>query len=345
MVLGRSPVVLPALPAPGALPPATTFVLVGSPEAAPWLQTLFPSLAAKCFTGWESHCAALAPSALPGGYYTGSVLVAAGQGARGGIFGAYAFCEEVLGVNPLKLFTDDPPSYAGDAGVAVDAALGVFFAPPRWRWRGAFCNDEDILANHWPDTLGQATMDSRAYGWLIETLLRLKGNVLLPATNPFPDQDVYAQASARGLAVTHHHYDLLGGNVFGWPLPSTDWNYDKDPGTMASLWRSAIDAQAALPEVLWSVGLRGLNDYPYPCSTPAECGGLISAAMGNQTQWIRSAQPNATILLYLWQEALSYLTDGYLIVPEGVTVVFTDSGQGYINVDSDWKKYCQGVYC
>ena len=42
---------------------------------------------------------------------------------------------------------------------------------------------------------------------------------------------------------------------------------------MARLWRASIDAQAALPEVLWSVGLRGLNDYPYPCATPQVRGG------------------------------------------------------------------------
>ena len=84
-------------------------------------------------------------------------------------------------------------------------------------------------------------------------------------------QEVYALTAAKGIVVSHHHYDLVGSNVFAWPLSQGDWSWTKDPGSMAALWQAAIAAQAALPEVLWSVGLRGLNDYAYPCSTPQVC--------------------------------------------------------------------------
>lgn len=166
-------------------------------------------------------------------------------------------------------------------------------------------------------------------------------------------------------------------------LGSDDWSWQKDPGTMARLWRASINAQAALPEVLWSVGLRGLNDYPYPCSTPQvcpppprarparaflgalgspplarvqDCGRQISEAMANQTAWVRAvqvrrkgrgawparrchpptraslrlapllAQPNASLVTYMWSEALGLLTAGLLVIPEGVRVIFTDAG-------------------
>ena len=65
---------------------------------------------------------------------------------------------------------------------------------------------------------------------------------------------------------------------------------------MAKLWRSSIAAQQSLPEVLWSVGLRGLNDYAYPCTTPQDCGLQISEAMANQTEWIRAVQVRGVIL-------------------------------------------------
>lgn len=45
--------------------------------------------------------------------------------------------------------------------------------------------------------------------------------------------------------------------------------------TMAKLWKSSIAAQAKY-KVVWSVGLRGLNDYAYPCTDPADCGRQIS---------------------------------------------------------------------
>jgi hypothetical protein len=113
---------------------------------------------------------------------------------------------------------------------------------------------------------------------------------------------------------------------------------------MAAMWRASIGAQKDIPEVIWSTGLRGLNDVDYKCRSDAECGKLISEAMGNQTAWIRAVQPNATIILYLWQELLDYLSKGYLVLPADTQIVFTDAGNGFIRVDSNWSTYCSGVY-
>lgn len=106
---------------------------------------------------------------------------------------------------------------------------------------------------------------------------------------------------------------------------------------MGYAWKGCVAAQADY-EVAWSVGLRGnsprhnmqataslscptehctcpdaclnppgLNDYSYPCANPKECGRLISEAMGNETEWVRAVQPNATVVTYLWDEELGYL--------------------------------------
>ena len=80
------------------------------------------------------------------------------------------------------------------------------------------------------------------------------------------------------------------------PLGGNDWNWNHDAGTMAYGWKAAIAAQRDY-EMVWSVGLRGLNDGAYSCSTPADCGAQISAAMSNQTAWIHEmAGPNATLV-------------------------------------------------
>ena len=50
------------------------------------------------------------------------------------------------------------------------------------------------------------------------------------------------------------------------------------------------------------------------------------------------------MILYMWQELLELLALGHLVIPDGVDVVFTDAGSGYIRVDSNWTQYCQGVY-
>ena len=336
LVLGRRPVVLPAPPAPGALPANTTLLLLGSADAAPWLAA-GPRVAAACLTGYESHCVLVNSGAVAG--YP-STIVATGTGVRGAIFGAYALSEGVLGVNPLTHFTDDVPAYAAPLTIADD--LAIVFAPPKFKFRGLFINDEDLLANLFPDPLGLAAIDLRAYNRLIETLLRLKGNLIVPATNPFPDQQVNALVGRRGAVLSFHHYDLVGANVFSWPLPSTDWSWAKNAGTMSALYQAAITAQAGGGEVLWSVGLRGLNDEPYPCSKPASCGAAVSAAMANQTAWIRSApgQENATLVFYTWQEDLELLVGGHLVLPSGVDLIFTDAGNGYVRVNANWTKYC-----
>ena len=343
LVLGRRPLILGAPPAVGALPPNTTLILLGTPAAAPWLTSAFPSVPSRCLVGWESHCVLVGGGTIPGYART---VVATGEGVRGAIFGAYTFSEEILGVNPWGHFTDDTPSFVGALEIADDFA--AVFAPPRFKYRGFFINDEDLSSNLWRDPLGLANIDLRAYDRFLETLLRLKTNLLVPATNPFPDQQVYALIVKRGAVVSFHHYDLVGGNVFAWPLPHSDWTWRYDPGTMASLYRASIDAivesVGATGEVLWSVGLRGLNDISYQCSTTAECGREISEAMGNQSAWIRAKQPNATLIYYLWQEDLDYLTEGVLTLPPGVDLVFTDAGSGFIRVNSNWTKYCSGVY-
>lgn len=151
------------------------------------------------------------------------------------------------------------------------------------------------------DPLGKNTLDLAAWDVFFQTALRLKCNLFLVGTNPFPDSTANALAARRGLIISHHHYDLVGSNVFNWPLSGNEWNWENNAGTMSYLWRASIAAQSDY-DVIWSVGLRGLNDVEYPgCGTnnPAQqeiCGRTVSEAMANQTAWIRSTpgQENST---------------------------------------------------
>jgi hypothetical protein len=342
LVLGRRPFVFSRPPAPGTFPNTSALVFLGSLAAAPWLGALDARVPGLCAPGWEAHCV-LAPVGGAGGY--ANVVLATGAGDRGAMYGAYSFAEAVLGVNPWKLLLDDVPAYVGSAD--VPEGLSLAFPPPYYRYRAAFINDEDLLAGRFPDPVRRAAIGPETYERLFETLLRLKANMVVPATNPFPDQDMNTLAGLRGLVLSFHHYDLLGGNVFSWPLAPAAWDFVHDPASMASVWRAAVGAQAAIPEVVWSTGLRGLNDYPYPCTLgPARCGAQISEAIGNQTQWVRAAQgQEAQLVLYMWDELLELLESGHLTLPEGVQVVFTDAGEGYMPpTNGNWSRYCAGVY-
>jgi hypothetical protein len=339
-VTGFVPYTLPAgaVPARGSLPAGTTvvYLLTAADAAPPALDT------AACFAGYETHCvlaAADGGNGLP-------AIFASGTGERGAIFGWYSFSELVLGVAPLAHFSGDLAAFRA-APIAVNDSMRVTFAPPKFTFRTWFVNDEDLLGGHRPDPAGRAVFDIVTWDQICETLLRLKGNAVLPGTNPLPDDTSVEQVLRRGLALQHHHYDLLGLCVFAFPLAETDWDWKKNPGTMAYVWKGSIAAQAAFGgEVIWSVGLRGLNDYDYPyCKGDEECGMLISQVIGNQSQWIDEiAGPGQRKVLYMWDALLGYLEAGFLTLPPGVQIIFTDSGAGYINSSPSVTKYSTGAY-
>lgn len=205
--MGIVPVVQNGYPAAGSLPEGTTLVYFGDPSSANWLNQFDLT---GCVTGWESHCVKTFASG-PNGY---PAIVATGTGKRGAIFGAYAFSEHVLGVNPWYHFTDDAPAYQGS--IDVNASMSLTWAPPMFTHRAWFPNDEDILGGFRADPAGKSVFDLATWDKICETLLRLKGNTMLVGTNPFPDEDSVALVARRGIVVQHHHYNLCGINMLQW---------------------------------------------------------------------------------------------------------------------------------
>jgi hypothetical protein len=182
-------------------------VYFGTTATAPWLDQWDTT---GCFTGWESHCVRAYPaSSSPGGYAS---IVATGTGDRGAIYGAYTFAETILGVEPWWRFADFAPPYT--PSVQVNDTLTLLVAPPKFKYRAWFPNDEDLLAGLRPDPLKRGVFDSATWDALCETMLRLKGNAMLIGTNPYPDDASVAMVGQRGVVVMQHHYDLLGVNVF-----------------------------------------------------------------------------------------------------------------------------------
>jgi hypothetical protein len=204
-VTGVAPVFLGSAPAPNSLPPNTIVIYVGTTTAAPWLLNF--NLPEACMSGWEAHCVVAFPSGAPGtSNYTS--IVATGVGMRGAIFAGYEFTDTVLGFKPLFLFTDTPAAYAGPNGVTVDDNLQVIFTPPQYKYRAYFVNDEDLTANARADPLGKNVIDLAAWDTFFQTALRMKVNMFLVGTNPFPDDTATELCSRRGIVVSHHHYDL-----------------------------------------------------------------------------------------------------------------------------------------
>jgi hypothetical protein len=100
---------------------------------------------------------------------------------------------------------------------------------------------------------------------IMQTLLRAKGNCAIMGTTPYPDERSLKLAARRGVVLTASHFEILGFNAFAWSQAfareSTElWDWTTHPDIMSHTWAATIAAQQDY-EMIWSVGLRGLNDY------------------------------------------------------------------------------------
>ncbi|MDR3228037.1 MAG: glycosyl hydrolase 115 family protein [Puniceicoccales bacterium] len=272
-------------------------------------------------------------------------LVATGADTRGTIYAAYAFSEDFLGVDPWHHWVEKAPVRRDN--VAVPAGFAKHFGPPSFKYRGWFINDEDLLNTFAPDPLRENVFSLEMFDKIYETLLRLRGNMVVPATFPFPDERCQKLASRRGLALNMHHILVLGLNTYRWPK-NVPFSYSKHPAIMERYWQDCIDVFKNYGEVVWTVGYRGQHDRPFwadepHLKTPSERGALITKAIAKQVEMVRKVQPNAAIIANLWMEGADLQRSGHLKIPDGVTVVWPDNGQGILRDNGSVKKG-EGIY-
>eukprot|EP01043_Picozoa_sp_COSAG02_P068203 COSAG02_NODE_11242_length_1762_cov_5.945881_1_plen_122_part_00 len=117
---------------------------------------------------------------------------------------------------------------------------------------------------------------------------------------------------------------------------------------MTATWQAAIEAQKEY-EMIWSLGLRGLNDYAYPgCDGPTDYGAVISEAVSNQTALLQEVLgkdvSDFKFKFNLWVEALPLYEKGLLQLPPQTSLVMSDEGAGFIRGNADTFAHADGVY-
>jgi Glycosyl hydrolase family 115 len=275
------------------------------------------------------------------------LVVLTGPDVRGTIYAIYQFSQDYLGVDPLYYWTDHAPPRR--RRIALPDTLARLFPPPVFKYRGFFINDEDLLTGWAPgeksDHCGiSLAVMSRIY----ETILRLKGNMVVPGTWIFPGDPQVRLAGERGLILTQHHAMPLGVNVARWPA-NVPYDYSTHPQILERAWRNAVAAYDPHQEILWSVGLRGLSDTSYASMDPTVIGNdkrlgmLISNAIAAEMRIVRASHPDARFVTDFWQEGARLVHDGYLKIPPGVTPVWADTGYG-IPQDGGDLTPGEGVY-
>jgi Glycosyl hydrolase family 115 len=260
------------------------------------------------------------------------IICLTGADMRGTIYAVYQFSQAYLGVDPMYLWTDKLPEKR--TSIALPADFAHVFPKPVFRYRGFFPNDEDLLTGWIPAEKGEHTgISPQVWDNVFETILRLKGNMVVPGTWIFPDDAQVHAATERGLIVNQHHAIPLGVNVARWPR-DVPYNFSTHPEILERAWTNAVATYTPDEEILWSVGLRGLSDSSYASLDPSVrdndplLGQRVSDAVATQMRIVRAKYPNAQFVTDLWQEGARLMQEGYLKIPPEVTLVWADTGYG-----------------
>lgn len=281
-----------------------------------------PSRAARP-AGWEN----LRIQTQPNG------VLLTGSDVRGAIYAVYQFSQQFFGVDPLYYWTDHNPARRTEAVVPDNFALTE---GPVWRYRGWFLNDEDLFTGWKPGQTDGTGMSLELWDHIFESILRLKGDMVVPGTWIFPYEPQIKAAGERGLIVTQHHVNTLGLDTYKWPKQKL-MSYLSDPKSLESAWRISANQYPKGAEILWSVGFRGQNDYPFwqddPNAPTTDAGraAIIRAAIDKQIEIIHTIDPHPQIQMNAWREAATFIHEGVLKIPDQATLIWADNGHAILD--------------
>jgi hypothetical protein len=276
-----------------------------------------------------------------------TIVLLTGADMRGTIYAIYQFSQEYLGVDPMYYWTDLEPTKR--TSVSIPASLNHAYPAPLFKYRGFFLNDEDMLTGWAPGEKSDGSGISLAVmNKVYETILRLKGNMVVPGTWIFPDDPQVKLVGERGLILTQHHAIPLGVNVARWPADQP-YNFTTHPEIIERAWKDAVNEYDPHQEILWAVGLRGLSDTSYASMDPSvvgndkALGALINKAIDEQMKIVRAVRPDAKFVTDFWQEGARLVQEGDLKIPPDAIPVWADNGYGDPQ-DKGQVAAGQGVY-
>src|SRR5690625_1393544 len=243
----------------------------------------------ESLTGWRpSHGPEdFSVRTLPGiNSHSGKTVVAVSGGEwRGLCYALYAVSQHILGVDPFWFWIGQRLSQNRE--IRLEHPFVRENDSPVFRWRGWFCNDEDLLTG-WAASLQKSHgISLRVWDRIFETILRTGGNFVVPGTFLFPDEPQIKRAADRGLAIGQHHIEVLGLNTYQWPdeLP---YSYRTHPEILDAAWSESVLSYPRDIEVIWSIGYRGRHDRPFWYDDPTSAhddaarGRIISEAIQRQ---------------------------------------------------------------
>jgi hypothetical protein len=282
-----------------------------------------------------------------------------GSNARGTAFAAYTLSER-LGIDPLYIWTGYVPEQQNPL---ILKSTRFAQAPPTFRYRGFFHDDEDILPRPFDNRGYPLVTGDVPLAWyrrFFETALRLKMNMVAPYVRVHRRFEVQQLASDWGLFYTSHHYDILVSNPFGLTTFNlaaergvrADYDWFTNREGLLTFWRGGVAENHNL-DVIWPVGLRNTQDraYTWPQgTTDDDKARVFREVIGLQTNMVRQALPPGRVPLFhftMYSEMLDLYrrNPAAFGLPDDVIIVWPDDNDGHMRgLPTDLGRWKHGVY-
>lgn len=253
-----------------------------------------------------------------------------GADELGIIYALLFISEKFLGVTPFWYWNDQ----AFTRKPFIEIPDGSFSSPSfPFRYRGWFINDEVLLDAWGQDHYdpGTGITENEAFEMVMEALLRLGGNMVIPGTD-HNSHKFRRLAADMGFWITHHHAEPLGAKMFAREYPDLTPSYSLYPELFEKLWRDAIEEQKG-NNVIWNIGFRGQGDRPFwsddpSYDTPGKRGALISSLITRQYEILCEYMDNPICCTNLYGEVMELYRQGHISLPEQVICIWADNGYG-----------------
>lgn len=242
----------------------------------------------------------------------------------GFVFGIYEISCQLLGIKPFWFWMDQRINHTEKVMVPEDYHYTSH--PYKVKWRGWFINDE-VLLDQW-----SVERDiKKPWEMVFETLLRCGGNLVIPGTD-INSKKYRKMASDMGLAITHHHAEPLGAEMFARKHPEQEASYSANGDLFRKLWREGIEEQRKM-DVVWNLGFRGQGDRPFWLDDPRyqtelSRGKLMGDLIREQYKLVKEYNPDAICCSNLYGETMELYQKGFLQLPEDVIHIWADNGYG-----------------
>lgn len=298
-----------------------------------------------------------------------------GSDILGTVYGIYAFSTNYLNILPVYRLTDIFPDVCAE--LEIDNKT-VTSKTRQIKFRGWFINDEDLLCD-FRDGGGRRDLDYGYYqqvlhpdvlDMVLETALRMEINLVIPGSladidNP-AEAEMIAAVVRRGLYVSTHHIEPVGASFFAIEnylkkrgRSNENLSIISNPGLFEEVWKYYIDKWAKYGKrVVWQIGLRGKGDRAvwkgdpnFTDDSEAARGAIVSKAINTQHRLISEALGTTDFpsTITMWSEMSGLYGSGVLDLPEGSTIVLSDTGHTQMFTENFYSaprypKWNYGIY-